>query len=346
MLPGGGTDELQIMAASGIPPGALAGARVRSDQSVSGIVARTRQPLLHNGPVRTEQSWSGRYRSGSFISVPVPLPDGRCGILNVADPVDEEPFQPDDLAALQDFAASIARELDDLSAAERVRQLNETVWQLQRRVIQAQEDERRRLSRELHDEASHALTRTIFRIDFRLLGLSQEDDAARAILVGAREDLAECANTLHSIAFSLRPRILEDLGLGAALRSLVAQLNTDGALAINLTISGWERRLGEDTELAAFRVVQEALTNVRKHAQATTVAVALEFKPGDLRLVVEDNGVGLARRGTTPRSRIGQGIGGMRERVEALEGTFALTGRKGRTRVVVTLPLRGRKMAL
>src|SRR6476661_7943909 len=116
MLPGGGTDELQIMAASGVPPGALAAARVRSDQSVSGIVARTRQPLLHNGPVRTEQSWSGRYRSGSFISVPVPLPDGRCGILNVADPVDEEPFQPDDLAALQDFAASLARELDDLSA--------------------------------------------------------------------------------------------------------------------------------------------------------------------------------------------------------------------------------------
>ena len=250
-----------------------------------------------------------------------------------------------DLVTLQEFAAYVARDLDDLPVEERVRWYHETVRQLQRRVIQSQEDERKRLARELHDEASHALTRTIFRLDFKALKLPEGEVEARAVLRGVREELVECANTLHGIAFALRPRILQDLGLSAALRSLVAQINADGAAPIALTITGWERRLGEETELAAFRVVQEALTNVRKHAQATTVAVSLTFRTRELRLTVDDDGIGLARRGQTPRSRIGQGVGGMRERVEALDGIFTLNRRKGRTRVAVTLPLEGRKVS-
>jgi signal transduction histidine kinase len=342
MLAPEGTDELQIIAASGVPSGVIAGSRVCQGDSIAGSVARTRQPILRNGPQDIHEAWSSRYRSGSFISVPVPLHDGRCGVLSVADPLDGESFEADELLALQDLAAYVARDLEDLPAEERIRGFHETVRQLQRRVIQAQEDERQRLARELHDEASHALTRTIFRLDFQALKLAKEEAPARAVLEEAREQLVACAGTLHGLAFALRPRILTDLGLSAALRSLVAQHNADGAVPITLIISGWERRFGEETELAIFRVVQEALTNVRKHAQATEAAVSLHFRPRELRLTVEDNGIGLARRGKTPRSRIGQGVRGMRERVEALDGSFALTGRKGRTRVAVTLPLEGR----
>ena len=329
MLPSARDDEWQVVAASGARSALIAGRWVHPGASVSGTVARTGQPLLHNGPVCADRADSERYCGGSYISVPVPLHDGRCGVLNVADPVDGGPFLPAHLATLQDFATYIARDLDDLPAEQRVQQFQETVRKLQRRVIRAQEDERQRLARELHDEASHALTRAMFRLDFRALGLAATDSATQSILAAVREELVECANALHGIAFALRPRILEDLGLGAALRSLIAQHNADGAPPITLTLAGWDQRLDEETELAVFRVVQEALTNVRKHAQATVVTVALQLRTRDLRLVIEDDGIGLVRRGSTPRSRQGQGVGGMRERVEALGGTLTLTGRKG-----------------
>lgn len=339
MLPADDARELRIAAASGLPAKVTAETRVRFGDSISGVVAQTRQPMQVNEP-GAATSRAARYRTGSFISVPVPLNDATCGVLNVADPVAGGAFGSDDLITLQSFAEYIAHHLAPMPAQQRVRQLQDAIRQTQWQLIQAQENERQRIARDLHDEASHALTAAIFRLDLEALALPDEAASTRAALGRIRESLMECAATLHSIAFALRPRILEDLGLGAALRSLAQQAMEAGSLQVTLTIDGDERPLGEPIELAVFRVVQEALTNIRKHAAASRVWVRLAFQPRRLAIVVEDDGVGIVARQATRSARPGLGLGGMRERVEVLGGTFEAGPRDGGgTRLHVLVPL-------
>lgn len=338
MLPTEGAEELRIAAASGLPAAVATETRVRFGEAIAGMVAQTRQPVQVNDPQSGARRVS-RYRTGSFISVPVPL-DGACGVLNVADPVSGWAFQADDLATLQAFAEYIAHSLAHAPARQRVQQLQDAVRQAQWQLIQAQEQERQRIARDLHDEAGHALTAAIFRLDLEMMAL-QAADGARAVLDRTRDSLLECAATLHSIAFALRPRILEDLGLGAALRSLAQQAMEGDELQVTLVIEGRERVLGEAVELAIFRVVQEALTNIRKHARATQVAVRLTFGARRLLIAVEDNGIGIGAGSAAARERPGLGLGGMRERVEVLGGTFEIGRRRGGgTRLAVRLPLR------
>ena len=342
MLPAEEADELRIAAASGLPERVAAEARVRLGDRVAGRVAQTQRPLLVNGD-RARAPHTAGYRTGSFISVPVPLDGEAWGVLNVADPEAGAAFAPDDLTTLQAFAAYLARTLAPLPERRQVRQLRRAVRQLQWRIIQAQEHERQRIARELHDEASHALTAAIFRLDLAAVKLAPDAAGARAALSRTREALVDCAATLHDIAFALRPRILEDLGLGAALRSLVAQATEPGDLRIALEVAGEEPALDEAVELAIFRVVQEALTNTRKYAGATAALVRLTFLARRLTIVVEDDGVGIAahRRSTGERPRPGLGLAGMRERVEALGGTLTIGAREGGgTRIVARLPLR------
>jgi signal transduction histidine kinase len=219
-------------------------------------------------------------------------------------------------------------------------QLQDVVAQLRRQMIQAQEDERRRVASDLHDEAGHALTTAIFRLDLEMAHLPPDAREARATLDRARDSLLECAMTLHSIAFALRPRILEDLGLGAALRSLAAQTMEVDAVQVGLTIEGEEQQLDETVELTVFRIVQEALTNVRKHARATQVWVRLTYGRPQLTVTIEDDGVGLDTPNVTPGRQSGLGLVGMYERLQTHGGRLEIGGREGGgARLVARLPL-------
>ena len=333
--------ELRIAAASGLPPAVATSARVRLGDSVAGVVAQTQQPMMVNDrDTRRTSPGTASYRTGSFISVPVPLQGAICGVLNVADPVAGPCFRADDLAALQSFADYIAHDLTTLPAQHRIEQLQDVVAQLRRQTIQAQEDERRRVAWDLHDEAGHALTAAIFRLDLEMTQLPPEATVARTALDRARASLLECASTLHSIAFALRPRILEDLGLGAALRSLAAQTMESDSVQVVLTIEGEGQQLDEAVELTIFRIVQEALTNVRKHARARQAWVRVTYGSPELRVTIEDDGVGLDTLNMTPRRQSGLGLVGMFERLEAHGGSLEIGGREvGGVRLVARLPL-------
>jgi signal transduction histidine kinase len=336
MLPDEGADELRIGAAAGLPRAVVARTRVRFGDPVSGLVAQTRQPLLVNGPQAGSFRRPARYHTGSYISVPVTRAGALWGVLNVADPIAGEGFGEEDLTTLQSLAAYIARDLE-------VPSIEQQVQQLQLRAIRAQEDERRRIARDLHDEAGHTLTAAIFRLDLDTVRLGAGVDAdVAATLERARGALRECAATLHGIAFALQPRILEDLGLLPALCSLLTQAQAGSAAKITLTSTGRERPLGAERELALFRVAQEALTNARKHAQASQVRVRLAFAPRRVTLTVADDGVGLpdgAGRGR-PGAHSGLGLVGMRERIAVLGGQFRLDRPPGGgTRLVAQLPI-------
>jgi signal transduction histidine kinase len=344
MVPSPTSSELRVVAASGVPLGTIASARVRLGEPVAGVVAQTRRPLLVNGGNVFAELVGQRlpqYNSTSFICVPVPLDEGGYGVLNVADPIGRERFQNDDLEAVEALARLIGHELVTERLRTRVARAEENVADLHRELIWVQESERNRLARDLHDEAGHALTLALFQIDLQRVRATLPPDVKES-LTQARDVILNCATALNDMAFRLRPRILDDLGLVPALRTLVAQ-GSEG-LRVEMQISGEERPLGNEVELVAFRVVQEALTNVRKHARAGRAWVQLGFDPAALHILVQDNGIGIERREAMAGEHTSQGLRGMQERVGALGGTLAVGPRPVRgTCLEVRLPLRSRE---
>lgn len=236
--------------------------------------------------------------------------------------------------------AEIARLREDYAALLRRLEGNQReFFRLARSVFRVQEDERRRLARELHDGIGQNLTALKHQ-----LALLRDALAPEQVQALERADLAAslCARTLEDtrqLSRLLRPQVLDDLGLAAALRWLARTLVEAAGLQCTIHAEP-PPDLDGDLQTLAFRLVQEALTNVVKHAQATLVQVRLDARGGLLRIEVEDDG-----RGCDPaaiRSGMGSGVGGMRERVRLHGGQFAFDARPGGgCRLQATVPLDG-----
>jgi signal transduction histidine kinase len=280
-------------------------------------------PVRNNSP-----SAFGAYVTDALVSFPIDLPDGVSGILTVIDREDGKPFGPDDLDLLEQLGQFYASTYETPARREALR-LRSELRVLRKESIRAEERERQRLSRELHDDVGHALTTAILGIDMQWQRLPS-DDATRDALIAAREALTHCADHLHDFAFHLRPIVLQDLGLTPALRSLARRVNETGAVNAEVIVYGQERRASNDVELAAFRIVQEALTNALKHAQASQITIKVTFTEESLELVISDNGVGFSSFAKELYwGRHGQGISGMRERAELVGGFLEVVSQKG-----------------
>lgn len=190
-------------------------------------------------------------------------------------------------------------------------------------VIAAQEDERKRIARELHDSTSQSLTSL-------MVGLRALADSAPAAQASTEELRAIAAQTLdevHALALQLRPSVLDDLGLTAALTRYVEECRRRYTVEIDFAAQGLDARLPHEVETALYRIVQEALTNIARHAQATTASVIVERRNGAVRAIVEDNGRGF------DADAIGQGrlgLYGIRERAELLGGRLTIESEAGR----------------
>lgn len=200
--------------------------------------------------------------------------------------------------------------------------------QLTKLLLRAQEDERRRIARELHDEAGQVLTAVKIELD-----LDGRRDAG-ALVGRALAQVRDLSNLL-------RPSVLDDLGLAAALTALVDDFSGRTRIATAVDLGGVTRRLPPDIEVVIYRVVQEALTNIAKHAQATHASVQLSVEKDHASLTVEDDGKGLAGNGTRDSQDAGAHLGwlGMRERVTAVGGRLTIgAGSKGGLRVSARIP--------
>ena len=202
-------------------------------------------------------------------------------------------------------------------------------------VLAAQERERARVSRDLHDQVGQGLTSVLLAL--RLADVALEDPrpdlpGAREHLRAVRELLTDALRDVRELAFELRPPMLDDLGLGAALERLTASVTERSDLTVLLdmeTLGG--ARLPTTVETAAYRVVQEALTNVVRHAQARKAEVFVSRDPGALRITVTDDGMGFTPGGETQRSL---GLWGMRERAALAGGQLHIHSRRGDGTVV------------
>lgn len=231
--------------------------------------------------------------------------------------------------------------------AATIREKTAQAERLAAQVILAQEEERRRVARELHDEAGQALTAVIIGLERGLASMpevyaSDLPVQPRQLISNLRDLAAQTLDEVRKLALELRPSVLDDLGLVAALRQYVRSTEERSGLAAQLAIAGWDEgdpRLPAEVETALFRIAQEALTNAIRHARATTVQVRLRRADGCVALEVRDDGVGIA---AVAASRAGEHLGmfGMRERARLLGGEFHATPTSPRgTLVQVRIPL-------
>lgn len=237
-----------------------------------------------------------------------------------------------EVKGFQDVARDITEE----------KQLQENMRFYVHQVTRAQEDERKRIARELHDDVSPPLLLLIQRLDTITLGtLPKLSHSLKESLEGLRSQAIEALEALRHCAQDLRPRILDDLGLVAALEWMTENMVKSQEIDAHVEVMGVERTLPVETQLLLFRIAQEALNNIRRHAEASRAVVKLEFGDNSIKTTVSDNG-----KGFEPPERMGDlasigklGLAGMQERARLLSGTLVVQSTPGKgTTLIVEIP--------
>jgi two-component system NarL family sensor kinase len=228
--------------------------------------------------------------------------------------------------------SALALNLSEYRAADAQLQL------LARQVVQSQENERAHLSRELHDSTSQTLVSIKLLLDSAIGQIGRTLHPLPAPLAQARTRIDEALTEVRDISHRLRPVVLDTLGLPSALQHLGEEFAEHAEMAFFMRVHGHADDLPEEIKTVLFRVTQEALTNIDKHARAGRVDLRLIFLAGGVRLSVADDGGGfdVAAIGADPRRGIG--LRNMRERVESVGGVFKVHSRPGATRVIAQLP--------
>ena len=319
---------LRIEAADGAGADEILGLRLERAGSKSGGVLERRRAervdALADDP-EVDQHATSLIDARTGLYVPLLVGARPIGVIVAHDKEGEAPrFSDDDLRLAEIFAsrAAVAVDLSERVARDALR-----------RVVEAQELERRRLARELHDQTGQELTSV-------LLGLKAveeaKSDAERAkALAAVREQVVETLHDVRRLAVELRPKALDDFGLAAALERLRDTFSEQTGMRVDLE-SRIRDRLPPDVETALYRIVQEALTNIVKHAQANAVSIVLARKAGAVTALIEDDGRGFNHDGS------GEGLGllGMGERLALLGGRLKVESRPGAgTTIVAEVPL-------
>lgn len=232
---------------------------------------------------------------------------------------------------------SIGQDISEQKHAEEERQ------RLLRRLMTAQEDERRHISRELHDNIGSYLSALLLGLE-SLTTINGLPRTAMDQLSYLKETTKQVELDVHSVALELRPTLLDDLGLEPALSSYVREWSRRHAQRIRVDFNSARfqndnQRLPADIEIAIYRVVQEALTNALRHSNATTVSIILEQDDSHVRVIIDDDGEGFdvekAMSGPIENRRLG--LLGMQERIQLVNGEFKIDSGAGTT-IVVTIP--------
>lgn len=211
--------------------------------------------------------------------------------------------------------------------------------QLTQRVFDTQEEERGRVARELHDSISQILVGVRYALELAVRNLSPEDTKAKTSIDKGRDGLVVAINEVRRISRDLRPGILDDLGLGPALKALTSEFAARTGIEVEFGTVVFRNRLHDDAKTALYRVAQEALTNIERHAQATKISLKVYGHRKGATLRIEDNGVGMPEETRQGDLLGGLGMRNMQERVEHLHGTLSIVSSGSGTIVEATVPL-------
>jgi signal transduction histidine kinase len=250
------------------------------------------------------------------------------------------------LGIIVDISAERQAQAENRLLLEEVRESRERLKKLSRWLLDIQESERRSIARELHDEIGQALT--LVKLQLQLV----RDDADPDTKSEQRSRLAECVSTVNDalrqvrdLSLSLRPSLLDHLGLPATLRWYVARIGAAAGFTADVASDPPDIRLGTQVETICFRIAQEALTNVARHASATRVSIGVTCSADHVVLTIRDNGCGFDVEGARRQALDGRSLGviGMEERASLAGGCLSITSSDtDGTTVMATLPIQGR----
>jgi len=269
----------------------------------------------------------------AFISVPLRAKDNVLGVLNVASHVPHH-FTKEDVHLLHSIGDQLGIAIEQAGLHERLRKARERLRKLARQNLVAEEEERRRIARELHDETSQALSGIALQLE-ALIEMSarsgDQDDKFIASLKKVQSLTVQVHKEVSRVISNLHPAVLDTLGLVAAVRQHAK--NRLQPLNINVTteVKGTEMRFPPDVEAALFRVFQGAIGNIAKHSKAKNASIVLVYQPDEFSLSISDDGQGfdVSKITDVEESGRGRGLFSMRERIGFLGGTSGMESKIG-----------------
>jgi signal transduction histidine kinase len=336
-------DELVFEVIEGGGGEALQGQRMAKDKGIAGWVVTNNQPLIVNDVDKHERHYKGfemgtDFKTVSLICVPLLAKGEVIGVLQVLNKRSGENFSDDDLDILTTFAAQSATAIKNA-------RLYRNLQAERDRIVALEEQVRKRLARDLHDGPAQLLSATIMSAQFAKEILTRTPEKLDKL----KEELEEleplATKALHQVRtmlFDLRPVILETRGLAPALESYVKRLRLANDFAISLEVENFSERLDDKAEVAIFSIVQEAVSNAKKHAHASHLELKMARQDGHLVVTVRDDGQGFdVARVDGSYDRCGSlGLLNMRERAEMLNGELSIESALGQgTLVKLIVPL-------
>lgn len=299
------------------------------DSGVPGWVVANQLPLIvndaaHDPRVRRDISESVDYTVRSILAVPLMVGGRLIGVLEVLNKRSGADFTGDDLDLLGAFAAQAAVAIENARLYSDLREEHD-------RLVDAEETLRRKLQQELHDGLAQALSSATMKLNAITRGLLRDPAKGLVELAVLEDDLRAAVRTVRNLLFDLRPIVLETQGLAAAMDTFVTRIRPDEGTQIHLDLSGYTERLDKRAEMSIYGIVQEAVTNILKHAHARNVWITLAADAESAGLTIRDDGQGFDVKAVSDRyeQRSSYGLLNMQERARYVGGDLHIDSSPG-----------------
>ena len=336
LLREGESDSLKVSASVGFDMQLPEDLRIASGTGFAGKIASSGEPvmILDTSADGDPLTPVVRSRAKSLWGVPLKADGHVIGVLVIGF---DRPYEwlPTELELMRAVGDRSALAIQRARMTDELRQREQEIAELSAHLLRVQEEERKRISRELHDETGQALM--VIRLYLGMMEASLTERSARAKIKETVEVVDRTIEGIRRIIGKLSPLVLQELGLVAAIRKEAKLLAKTSGVKTRVLISQDVGRLASGTEQAIYRVVQEALHNVAKHAHARNVTVQVAREDTLVQVIVEDDGIGMPARAISSNSCFG--LAGIKERIAVLGGVARVTSTKGKgTRIEITVP--------
>jgi PAS domain S-box-containing protein len=301
-----------------------------------GFIAQERKPILTNNVVKhfgiDEASWARPEGMVAFAGYPLVVEDRVVGVMAL---FSRKMLTPATLETLASVADSIAQGMDRKRTEEEVRRLSG-------RLLQSQDEERRKIARDLHDSTGQDLVALATTLGQLHSSIPSSNRKSRKLVSECQVVADQCIREVRTLSYLLHPPLLEKAGLGSAIRHYAEGLAKRTEIRVHLEMSPNFGRVNRDVELVLFRIVQESLRNIERHAGSPIAKIHVQREPGKIKLEISDQGHGFSRRAQKTTGAVpvaaGVGIPSMYERVKHIGGQLDIKSSRSGTCVQVTIP--------
>ena len=342
------TETLYYRVQHGLPNKDIEGKRIRLGEGISGRVAQSGEPMLlediSKDPRTALPDVVRAEGLKGFISIPLKAKDRVVGVMNVSSHVAGR-FSADDVSLLNSIADYLGTATEQAKLYERLARAGERYRVLLQHALTAEEEQRKRIARELHDETSQSLTSLTLSLK-AIIGMAEmkgiEDAELMERLKTTHSYAVHAGNEVVKLMKELRPTLLDELGLPAAIHRYAKDTLQAQGINVSAEFSGVDERLRPEVEVTLFRIAQGAIGNILEHSEAKNTSIRLECNASEVILRIEDDGKGFDVSKLTQVERSGRGAGlfTMRERARLVGGIGLVESQPGQgTRIIVKVPL-------